>query len=53
MIGGLKEIGEPARKASIIGFAHAHHRGRVVGTYYAVRGFAIMPVPFLAGLLWV
>lgn len=53
VIGGLKEIGEPARKASIIDFAHEHHRGRVVGTYYAFRGFAIMPVAFLAGLLWV
>lgn len=51
-VGGLREIGEPARKASIVDQARAEHRGRVVGTYYTVRGFAIMPVALVAGLLW-
>lgn len=52
VLGGLREIGEPARKASIVDLAPAEHRGRAVGAYYALRGFAIMPVAFLAGLLW-
>lgn len=52
VIGGLKELGEPARKASIVDMAPAAQRGRVVGAYYALRGFCIIPAAFLAGFLW-
>jgi MFS family permease len=52
VIGGLKEIGEPARKATIVDWSDAGGRGRLVGTYYAIRGFAITPVALVAGLLW-
>lgn len=52
VVGGLREIGEPARKASIVDQARAEHRGRAVGTYYAVRGLSIMPMALVAGVLW-
>lgn len=52
IIGGLREIGEPARKASIVDMAPPHLRGRVVGAYYAIRGFSIMPTALVAGALY-
>lgn len=52
VIGGLREVGEPARKASIVDMAPPALRGRVVGAYYAVRGFAIMPTALVAGALY-
>jgi MFS family permease len=52
VLGGLREAGEPARKATIVDLAPEAQRGRVVGAYYAIRGLAIMPAAFLAGLLW-
>ncbi|MHB8606616.1 MAG: MFS transporter, partial [Thermoplasmatota archaeon] len=51
-VAGLREIGEPARKASIVDMAGAESRGRAVGVYYAARGFAIMPIGILAGFLY-
>lgn len=52
VIGGLREIGEPARKALIIDLAAATLRARVVGLYYLVRSLAIAPAAFIGGLLW-
>jgi MFS family permease len=52
VIGGLREIGEPARKALIIDLAAAALRARVVGLYYLVRSLAIAPAAFVGGLLW-
>jgi MFS family permease len=52
VIGGLRELGEPARKALIIDFAAAALRGRVVGLYYLCRSLAIAPAAFIGGLLW-
>jgi MFS family permease len=52
VIGGLREIGEPARKARIVDLAEHAHRGRVVGLYYLIRGLATIPAPFIGGLLW-
>jgi MFS family permease len=52
VIAGLREIGEPARKARIVDLAEDTHRGRVVGLYYLVRGLATIPAPFLGGVLW-
>jgi MFS family permease len=37
VIGGLREIGEPARKAMIIDFAKKNVRARSVGLYYLIR----------------
>ncbi len=51
-IGGLREIGEPARKALIVDLADPAARGRTVGTYYAIRGFAVAGAAAAGGLLW-
>jgi MFS family permease len=52
VIGGLREIGEPSRKAMIVDFAEAHLRARTVGLYYLIRTFAITPAAAVGGLLW-
>ena len=52
IIGGLRELGEPARKAMIVDLAHASVRGRSVGIYYLVRGLAVFPASILGGWLW-
>ncbi len=52
IIGGLREIGEPSRKAMIVDSAVAHLRARSVGLYYLVRSLTITPTAGLGGLLW-
>ena len=52
VIGGLREIGEPARKALIVDLANPAARGRTVGTYYAIRGFAVAGAAAVGGFLW-
>jgi MFS family permease len=52
IIGGLREIGEPSRKAMIVDFAVANLRARTVGLYYLVRSLTITPAAAIGGLLW-
>jgi MFS family permease len=52
IIGGLREIGEPARKAMIVDFAREELRARSVGLYYLVRSLSITPAAAIGGLLW-
>ena len=52
IIGGLREIGEPARKAMIVDFAQPKLRARSVGLYYLLRSLAITPAAAVGGLLW-
>lgn len=52
VIGGLREIGEPARKAMIVDFSPADMRGRSVGLYYLIRGLSITPAAVIGGFLW-
>ncbi|HEV8587538.1 MAG TPA: MFS transporter [Pyrinomonadaceae bacterium] len=52
IIGGLREIGEPARKAMIVDFANPQMRARTVGLYYLLRSFAITPAAAVGGMLW-
>lgn len=52
IIGGLREIGEPARKAMIVDFAKPQMRARSVGLYYLLRSLAITPAAAIGGLLW-
>jgi hypothetical protein len=49
---GLREIGEPARKAMIVDLADAAQRGRMVGVYYFTRGLVVMPASLVGGMLW-
>ena len=52
IIGGLREIGEPSRKAMIVDFAQHNLRARTVGLYYLVRSLSITPASAIGGLLW-
>jgi MFS family permease len=52
IIGGLREIGEPSRKAMIVDFAAPPVRARSVGLYYLVRSLTITPAAAIGGLLW-
>lgn len=52
VIGGLREIGEPARKAMIVDFAQQDMRARSVGLYYLIRSLSITPAAAVGGLLW-
>jgi hypothetical protein len=49
---GLRELGEPARKALIVDLAAADQRGRMVRVYYCTRGLMVMPASLIGGLLW-
>ena len=52
VVGGLREIGEPSRKAMIVDFAQEGVRARSVGLYYLVRSLSITPAAAIGGLLW-
>jgi MFS family permease len=52
VVGGLRELGEPARKALIVSIVQPQLRARSVGLYYLVRSLAIAPAAFVGGLLW-
>src|SRR5215213_9382301 len=52
VIGGLREIGEPSRKAMIVDLAQDNIRARSVGLYYLVRSLSITPAAVIGGLLW-
>ena len=52
VLGGLREIGEPARKSLIVDYADRGSRGKTVGLYYAIRGFAVAGAAAIGGALW-
>src|SRR5262245_4239995 len=52
VVGGLREVGEPARKAMIVDLVRPSLRARSIGLYYLVRSVAIAPAAFIGGLLW-
>ncbi len=52
VVGGLREIGEPARKALIVDLVSPGARARGVGLYYLVRSLAVAPAATVGGLLW-
>jgi MFS family permease len=52
MVRGLKEFGEPARKALIIGQASAALRARTYGAYYLIRDCVVTLGSFLGAWLW-
>ena len=52
VIRGLKEFGEPARKALIIGAARPELRARAYGAYYLVRDCVVTSGSFLGAWLW-
>ena len=52
VINGLREVGEPARKALIASGFPPEVRARAVGLYWGLRSFAFCPAPIVAALLW-
>ena len=52
VIRGLKEFGEPARKALIIGEAAPESRSRTYGAYYLIRDCVVTSGSFLGAWLW-
>ena len=52
VVAGLRETGEPARKATIVDLADPACRGRTTGLYYLVRSLAITPAALAGGALW-
>lgn len=52
LINGLREFGEPARKALITAGFPPESRARGVGLYWGLRSFAFFPAPIVAAILW-
>ena len=52
VVRGLKEFGEPARKALIIGEAGPELRARTYGAYYLIRDCVVTSGSFLGAWLW-
>lgn len=52
VVRGLKEFGEPARKALIIGEARPELRARTYGAYYLIRDCTVTAGSFLGAWLW-
>lgn len=52
VVGGLREVGEPSRKAMIVDLAAPQVRARTVGLYYLARSLSITPASAIGGLLW-
>jgi MFS family permease len=52
VIGGLREIGEPARKAMITELVPPEARTAATGLYWATRTFAVMLAPLAGAAVW-
>lgn len=52
IIRGLKEFGEPTRKALIADFCPPHAMARTFGLYYFIRDSIVAFAAFLGGWLW-
>jgi MFS family permease len=52
VMGGLREVGEPARKALIVDLIPVGARARGIGLYYLIRSLAIAPAAIVGGVLW-
>src|SRR5206468_8230302 len=53
VVRGLKEFGEPARKALIIAQATPELRSRTFGAYYLIRDCVVTTSSFLGAWLWI
>jgi MFS family permease len=52
IIRGLKEFGDPSRKALIIGYSDPERRGQMIGAYYLVRDLIVSIGAILGAYLW-
>jgi MFS family permease len=52
VIRGLKEFGDPSRKALIIGYSESERRGQMIGAYYLVRDLIVSTGAIIGAYLW-
>jgi MFS family permease len=52
VVGGLREIGEPARKAMIADLVPAESRSQAIGLYWSARSVAVMWASPVGALCW-
>jgi MFS family permease len=52
IIAGLREIGEPARKAMITELLPQDAKTAATGIYWSVRAFAVMLAPIVGAIIW-
>lgn len=52
VMGGLREFGEPARKAMIADLVAADVRTQSIGLYWSARSIAVTPAPLFGAVLW-
>jgi len=52
VVAGLREFGEPARKAMITELVPPDCRTQAIGIYWAARSAAIVPASLAGGLIW-
>ena len=52
VVNGLREVGEPARKAAITTGLPPEIRARAVGLYWGIRSFCFFPAPLVSWWLW-
>jgi hypothetical protein len=52
IIGGMREVGEPARKAMITELVPPEQRVQAIGIYWGVRSAAVCLAPLVGGALW-
>lgn len=53
VVAGLRELGEPARKAIITELVPQESRTAAIGVYWAARCLAVSPAPLIGALLWI
>jgi MFS family permease len=52
VIRGLKEFGDPSRKALIIGYCDPQRRGQMIGAYYLVRDLIVSVGAIVGAYFW-
>jgi hypothetical protein len=50
---GMREIGEPARKAMIVDLIAPEHKTQAIGIYWSVRSATVMLAPIVGGAIWI
>jgi MFS family permease len=50
---GMREIGEPARKAMIVDLIPPAQKTQAIGIYWSFRSASVMIAPLVGGLIWV
>ncbi|HEY3241782.1 MAG TPA: hypothetical protein VGM03_00395 [Phycisphaerae bacterium] len=52
VVGGVRELGEPARKAMVTELVPPQHKVQAIGIYWGLRSAAVCLAPLMGGSLW-